>query len=518
MPRPRSLAALLASLAILAAALVVSSPSLAAVAFSDGFETGDLSKWTASTPGLDVQTAIVYAGNDAAENTSPVAWASKTLNSGHNDLYVRVWLLVISRRDEFQILRFRSLNGGNILGLSVAGNGHLRTRNYASGAVQTSRKAVHKGWNEIELHGFVHGLTGRVGVWLDGAAARDLSGIRRLGTTPIRRVDLGNGWSGRRYHAVYDEVTVNTKFISDPTIAAEGNIACDPNADPGFNGGNGTANSCHMMATSQLLIRGKYDAVLSLGDNQYICGGRTAYNQSYDPSWGRVFRRIYPVPGDKEYRNTSNAPNGTGCSAPPGTAQGYRSYFANARGPAPGDNGVHSLWYSVNIGAWHIIALNGNCGAVTGSGGCAVGDPEYVWLVNDLNTSTRDCTLVFWHQPRFSSGEHGNLAEYSDFWNTLYSHGVEVVLNAHDHDYERFRPQDPSQTLDIPNGIVEFVVGTGGHSLRPFGTIQPNSAARNIAKFGVLQMKLHPGGWTARFVQDGGPGGNFRDSASGSCH
>ncbi len=79
------------------------------------------------------------------------------------------------------------------------------------------------------------------------------------------------------------------------------------------------------------------------------------------------------------------------------------------------------------------------------------------------------------------------------FWDILYAHGVDVVVSAHDHDYERFAPQDPEGNLDPARGIREFVVGTGGCNLYEFHTGQLNSEARDASTHGVLALVLDAG-------------------------
>jgi len=102
-------------------------------------------------------------------------------------------------------------------------------------------------------------------------------------------------------------------------------------------------------------------------------------------------------------------------------------------------------------------------------------------------------------------------------WEALYAANVEVVLNGHDHDYERFAPQDPSGKLDLQKGIREFVVGTGGkNSHRTFANTQPNSEIHQADTFGVLKLTLHPTSYDWEFVPEAGK--TFKDSGSGTCH
>lgn len=279
---------------------------------------------------------------------------------------------------------------------------------------------------------------------------------------------------------------------SDPVIAAAGDIACSPTST-NFNGGNGTADACHMKATADLLVNTDLAAVLPLGDLQYETGTLSAFQQSYAPTWGRVKAITHPAVGNHEYAISN--------------AKGYYSYF----GAAAGDSSQG--YYSYDISSWHIIALNSNCSEV---GGCGVGSPQEQWLKADLKAHPNVCTLAYWHHPRFSSGEHGSDSDYDAFWKNLYAAGAEIVLNGHDHDYERFAPQSPDAKADRTRGIREFVVGTGGKNHYKFVNIQSHSEVRNADTYGVLKLTLHPKSYTWKFVPEAGK--TFTDSASSSCH
>jgi acid phosphatase type 7 len=288
---------------------------------------------------------------------------------------------------------------------------------------------------------------------------------------------------------------------ADPVVGAAGDIACDP-ADPNFNGGAGTASACHMRAVSDLLLQSHLTAVLGLGDEQYECAGLSAFASSYDPTWGRLRSITYPAPGNHEYQTSG----GTNCDAA-GNAAGYYTYFGSAAGdPSKG-------YYSFDLGTWHLIALNASCAKV---GGCGAGSPEEIWLKNDLATRTNRCTLAFWHNPRYSSGGVGNDSTFSPFWQDLYNANAELVLVGHDHEYERFAPQNASSGLDTARGIREFVVGTGGKTHTNFATIRANSEVRNNDTFGFLKLTLHPSSYDWQFVPE--PGKTFADSGSTACH
>jgi hypothetical protein len=286
--------------------------------------------------------------------------------------------------------------------------------------------------------------------------------------------------------------------FGDPVIAAAGDIACDSKS-PAYNNGNGTPTDCTAKATAALLSG--VDAVLPLGDEQYECGGLSAFNQSYDASWGQQKAITYPVPGDHEYFTSG----GTDCST---NAAGYYGYFGSRAGdPTKG-------YYSYNLGSWHVIALNSQCSFV---GGCGVDSLEEVWLKSDLAAnSSAACILAYFHQPRFASSETRGEPDVGPFWQDLYTAGADVVLNGHDHWYERFTPQNPSGHPD-PKGIREFIVGTGGDGLdQPLATRLPTSEVANNSSHGVLKLTLHPGSYDWNFVPQAGD--TFSDTGSTGCH
>jgi hypothetical protein len=247
-----------------------------------------------------------------------------------------------------------------------------------------------------------------------------------------------------------------------------------------------------MRATSNILVNRHFKAVLPLGDEQYEAGAYQKFLTSYRPTWGRLKSISHPVPGNHEYGTPA--------------AGGYFAYFGKAAGPPK------KGYYSYGIGSWHLIALNGNCSEV---GGCGRGSAQDRWLRHDLATHARRCTLAYWHQARFSSGPHGNDATYTRFWRDLYRGGADLVLNGHDHDYERFGPQDPAGRRDVKRGIREFVVGTGGASLYPYFSIREHSQVRASGVFGVLRLTLHRGSYGWRFIS---LGGKFSDSGETLCH
>jgi hypothetical protein len=233
--------------------------------------------------------------------------------------------------------------------------------------------------------------------------------------------------------------------------------------------------------------------VMAVGDLAYPDGSKENF-VCYDKTWGRAKSRTRPAPGNHEFHSSRASP--------------YFDYFGAAAGDAK------TGYYSYELGTWHIIVLNSECKDV---GGCEAGSPQEKWLRADLAAHPAACTLAYWHKPLFSSGSaHGNDLALKPFFQALYEANADVLVNGHDHDYERFAPQTPDGAADAKRGIREFVVGTGGKNHRPFAEPKPNSELRDATAFGVLKLTLKPGSYDWQFIPEAGK--SFTDSGTGACH
>ena len=299
-------------------------------------------------------------------------------------------------------------------------------------------------------------------------------------------VGCGSGSGGASQAAVsVPSLPARAAGVSGPTLAAAGDIAC-----PG--GRRRTLTECRQGDTARVIERLDPDVVAPLGDIQYDRGSlRDWRTGTYRSTWGRFKSRTRPAVGNHEYATGSTA--------------GYAGYFGSRAGPRA------KYWYSYNLGSWHVVVLNSNCTIV----GCRSGSAQERWLRADLARHRADCTLAYWHHPRFSSGLHGNDDSVAPLWRTLEHAGADVVLSGHDHSYERFGPQTSTGRAS-PNGIVQFVVGTGGRNNYPIIRKRPNSRVRRTFVFGVLELTLGEGEYAWRFVPVGGL--TFTDSGSARCH
>jgi hypothetical protein len=232
-----------------------------------------------------------------------------------------------------------------------------------------------------------------------------------------------------------------------------------------------------------------------LGDLAYPDGAPADY-VCFDKTWGRHKARLRPALGNHDYHTPH--------------AAGYFGYFGTSAGEP--DQG----YYSYDLGSWHIVVINSNCAEV---GGCEAGSRQDTWLRRDLATHPTACSLAYWHHPMFSSGvkpSHALHPEMKPIWQALYDAGAELVLHGHEHNYERFAPQDPEGRPDPIRGIREFVAGTGGKDFDPLPTPAGNSEVRRDDTFGILKLTLRPGSYAWEFLP--AAGGAFTDAGEGSCH
>lgn len=233
--------------------------------------------------------------------------------------------------------------------------------------------------------------------------------------------------------------------------------------------------------------------VLALGDTTYPVGLPAEFADCYAPTWGQFKSRTLPAPGNHEYYTTG--------------APGYFGYFGAAAGPA------QRGYYSTEVGTWHVISLNSNLKA-------PAADAQLAWLADDLATLRRRdssaCVLAFWHHPLYSSGGHSNNPHMRAIWEALMAARADLVLAAHDHDYERFAPQDAAGNADPAGGIRSFVVGNGGARLTPFTATKANSQAQDNSVHGVIKLVLKARGYEWAFLPVDGSAP--RDAGHAGCH
>jgi 3',5'-cyclic AMP phosphodiesterase CpdA len=249
------------------------------------------------------------------------------------------------------------------------------------------------------------------------------------------------------------------------TVYAAGDIARCAHPDPRWSGAAGTAA---LVAAG--LAADPQAAVLMLGDATYPRGAAAEFTACYEPTWGKFRQRTWPAPGNHEYASAGAAP--------------YFAYFGAAAGRG---------YYSLRLGSWRVFSLDSN---LSGAAQAA----QLAWLRAELAREPARCTLAYWHHPLYSSGMHGSIARMKAAWQLLYDAGAELVLSGHDHDYERFAPQDAEGRRDEARGLRQFVVGTGGAFPTPLLWPLANSEARDSNHDGVLKLVLGADGYSWKFL------------------
>lgn len=242
--------------------------------------------------------------------------------------------------------------------------------------------------------------------------------------------------------------------------------------------------------------------VFTAGDNAYPRGTHRDYTNCYDPAWGGPLKGITrPAPGNHEYQSRD--------------AAGYYRYFGAAAGTAG------KGFYHYDLAGWDVFSLNSEvlqkaAGATLGTYQRLAKEQES-WLTERLNGRSTDCTIAYWHHPRWNSGPYGNNIRMDSLWRMLYSSGAEIVITGHEHLYERFKPLGPDTTVNEAYGITEFVVGTGGADLRAFKSgLNPGISEKRIHdKYGVLVLALEADRARWRFIATTG---ETVDEGTVDCH
>jgi hypothetical protein len=264
----------------------------------------------------------------------------------------------------------------------------------------------------------------------------------------------------------------------------------------GYDGDERTAKMVDSMLRADSVAKVPVE-VFTLGDNAYPDGSASNFALCFTPSWGdtakRIMKKIHPAVGNHEYVTTGSSP--------------YYQYFGSRAGPNS------KGYYSYDVGEWHVIVVNSEI--VVAGFTLAEQKAQEDWLRTDLKGTQKPCTMAYWHHPRFSSGWHGSDVSLRSIWQILFDGGASLVMNGHDHEYERFLPQTPAGVLDTINGIAEYVVGTGGGDLRGFAAKRvANSASQIQGYYGVLKLTLGKGEYRSAFVD---VGGRMWDPSGGKC-
>jgi hypothetical protein len=285
-----------------------------------------------------------------------------------------------------------------------------------------------------------------------------------------------------------------TNVTRTPTSSPMATQTATITSTPVYFSGAGDISICGQIGDEQtaaiLTDRIGSGLYFSAGDNSNENGLMYEYINCFGSSWGQLMPNLRVVPGNHDYYSNP--------------IENYYKYFEGLAGEAG------KGWYSFDHGNWHIVMLNSNCGHV----GCGPTSKQVDWLNTDLAISDADCSMAIWHHPRYNSGIAGNADWLYSFWDVLYAHGVDIVVNGHDHHYERMAKINPKGEFDLRSGIRAFIVGTGGASFYGIDQIQPFSEVRITDNFGVIQFELQPKSYIWQFIN---VDGEVMDQGSDTC-
>lgn len=294
--------------------------------------------------------------------------------------------------------------------------------------------------------------------------------------------------------AIVAALALGPACSSSPSSPTPGSTTGNRSGNPPTTGltavmlGVGDIGMCNRPAVAQTarLVAGLEGGLLLAGDIAYYQGTAANFRDCFNPEWGQFRGRWHAVPGNHEYESAGAGP--------------YFDYFGDAAGPD------RSGYYSFMAGDWLILMLNSNIAAGRGSA-------QWQFVRQQLEAQRTPCTMAVWHHPLFTSGPNGNNAFMRDMWSLLEAARAEIVLNGHDHLYERFARQLADGTADPANGIRQFTAGTGGADLSNVVRIAANSETRKV-QHGVVRFILKPAQVEWAFL---GVDGSVSDTGLDTC-
>ena len=234
------------------------------------------------------------------------------------------------------------------------------------------------------------------------------------------------------------------------------------------------AEKTAQLVERQLTGAGSNANVLTLGDNAYsLPGSRLGYTDCYEKTWGRFVGKTFAIPGNHDYENDDS--------------RYYFDYFGAKASP----DGKRTGYYRIDQSGWTVFALNSNIDASAAS-------VQAQWLKQELATA-QPCVAAAWHHARFTSAPDGDNTRMTALWDILNQAKADVVLQAHEHHYERFAPMTSDGTLSATGGMRSFVVGTGGAETYAHARVRAGSEKQAEA-FGVMRLSLSAGNAKWRFI------------------
>jgi 3',5'-cyclic AMP phosphodiesterase CpdA len=225
------------------------------------------------------------------------------------------------------------------------------------------------------------------------------------------------------------------------------------------------------------------DMLLTVGDNVYSFGLELEYRRRWDKPehFGRIREQVpvFPSLGNHDVR------------------LGTRAYFR--RFPELD----RARYYAFRRGDVQFVALDSNQSLQPGS-------EQYDWLAGTLRDA-QDAAfrVLYMHHPLKSSQPRTDGRLLADLGPLLERGHVDLVLNGHEHHYERTKPLNAYGTIEVTHG-------GGGKEIHPFKTPQADWSAARRADFGFLEFDVTKDALVGRsMLADGSVGDEFRVTRGG---
>src|SRR5438552_9622555 len=229
------------------------------------------------------------------------------------------------------------------------------------------------------------------------------------------------------------------------------------------------------------------DFISHTGDMVYDSGAPQEFDPTFFVPYHDLLARLvmWPCRGNHDVETAGGAP--------------WRdAFYTPANNPAGSED-----YYSFDEGNAHFVMLDSNASTKPGS-------PQYTFLDHDLAASTATWKVVVFHHTIYSSGtKHGsNLTIRANLVPLFDTHGVDLVLAAHEHNYERTKPLRNNQVVSAGQGTVYVTTGGGGQELYTVGTSSFTAHSESVHHF--TRVAVNGGNLLAQMVRvDGSIGDEF---------
>ena len=200
--------------------------------------------------------------------------------------------------------------------------------------------------------------------------------------------------------------------------------------------------------------------VIHTGDLAYDAGTFAEFDSRYFEVYGPLMAHapFFPTPGNHEYYTDQAFP-----------------YLSLHVLPDSGGAAAHGRYYSFDWGDAHFVSLDSTL----------ISDPAseamLAWLERDLKASRKFWKVLYFHHTPYPSGHHledAICALARQLINPIAErNGVQLVLNGHEHSYQRTLPLAGDSPVDPGYGTMYVNTSGGGGGLQSIGKLPVTAVA-----------------------------------------